>query len=584
MAGFFLWNNKISIPNQKVLSSFQDLGYKPGKILQFGNWNVAVFQKQLYEIENFKEFNDGVICCTGTFGYKGKVYEQTLDAIYHDYQNNCLEITGFWGSFSIIILTAKGATIIRDGACLSRIYTYESTPVFSSSFAAIIQILDAAFTFHKEAATELLATGVLTGNATIVAEIKRLTSGSQNKFINLIESKAKTYSEPKNRDEALEQQIEITSNFYKTVFSDFQNYLPDVRFDIGITGGMDSRLNIALALKTTDKQKLCLHTHWRKAGMADSDYKYAHIFAEQMNMPLHKVEVLSPMDMTEQQLSENFEAAFQLSDGVIRPGCYWDEAYSTSAYREKLAKAPYLRLLGFGGEQYRNGERYPLRSSRSLQSWVRWEMLYFFAGRYFITESEAQKTEQRIVNNLIQLFGKKPTLNLRNHKTYIRLVQSPSYRSLQASMENRLGFCLNMFLDTQLSVPSELCIPFLGKSLSFQLDMIQRISPQAAQIPNGYGFNFAKGEPLKSKIGANIWQLLPPAIKHPVYAKLKKYNFSQHIPMLAKKHFFISQLEEFVQSTGIPIDFKYHRLVRSRGRLILNLGYFLKKYENKLII
>jgi|GEM_PF-2360861 len=582
MAGFFLWDSSVSIASEKVQSSFGELDYKEGTYLHFKTWNIVIFQKKLYDIQNFKIFPDGIICCTGTFGYKGKVYEQALNQIFSEIQSNSIDLSAFWGSFSIIILNDRGVTLLRDGAGLSRIYQYSDQPVYSSSFAGLINILDEKMTLNTVASTELLASGVLTGDATIVNEIKRVLIGTPQHHITVFESKAKEYSAPHNRTEALNQQIEIAKKYYTTVFNDFLNYMPDIQFDIGITGGMDSRLNAVLAMHTVDKSKISLHTHWRKAGLNDSDYKYAHIFSEKTSIPLHIREVIHPHDMSQDELIANFEAAYALSDGVIRPGCYWDEAYSTENYRKNILQTPYLRLLGFGGEQYRNGERLPIKSGRSLKSWIKWEMLYFFAGRYFVSEHDAIQTENHIASNLRNVFIKNSNLNLKNYKEYIRQIQSPSYRSLQASIENRLGFCLNTFLDTQLSVPSLLCIPFLGKSLSFQLNMIKTISPETSAIPNGYGFNFNKGESALGKIRSNLWQIIPAYIKHPLYAKLKKHNISKHIPHLTEKHFFISELEEICKSTGIPLDFKKHRLVRSRSRLMLNLGYFLKKHTNKI--
>jgi hypothetical protein len=581
MAGLYFWHDKVNHKLDEVKSSFIHLLYDEPKYFNYGKWNVLVFPKTGYSINNWCETSEGIICGVGTFGYKGQFYDHALPLILHDFIDGSIDNDGFWGSFIIVILCNGNLTLMRDGAGLSRLYRNQNGDQYSTSFAGLIHCSNTSLTFNRDAATELLTTGVLTGDQTIVNEINRITRVDAVSQFKIIEIFPEELQEPFTRTEALAQQIELTNNYFSRIANDWQNYFNGGVIDVGITGGMDSRLSAALALKT--KANIVFHTHWRKEGLKNDDYRYAHIFAEKTGIKLNEQVVKDPFEMSNDEIEVNFDKSYCLSDGVIRPGAYWDEAFSTREYRAGLTPVPYLRFLGFGGEQYRNGERLPMTSKRSLASWIRWEMMYQFAGRYFLSEGEAMRLQNRIEQNLIDLFNNRsPFLNLPNFKNYVRLVQSPSYRSLQASMENRLGFCINPFLDTALSVGSLKAIPFLGKSLSFQLDMIKAISPLAAAIPNGYGFDFSKGEPIHLKAGAVAWQLLPPQIKHPVYAKYKKYNFTGYIPRLAAQHAFVSKLEKIVLQLDLPIDFEKHRLVRSRARLMLNLGYFLLKNASKL--
>jgi hypothetical protein len=291
------------------------------------------------------------------------------------------------------------------------------------------------------------------------------------------------------------------------------------------------------------------------------------------------------LELTEKQLIDNFESSYCLSDGVIRPGVYWDEAYSTEDYRLSIYnEKPFIRLYGFGGEQYRNGERIPLKSNRKLKSWIRWEMMYKYTGRYFNNDNEARLIENRIETNLIKQFGsRKINLNLHNYKKYIKLVQSPSYRSLQASMENRLGFCINPFLDVQLSDPAEFAIPFLGQSLDFQLSMIRKLSPFLAAVPNGYGFDFTKGEPLQYKIGSILWQNSPIILKYKLYAEYKNHYFSDYIFQLKKRNGIVEDMLIEIEKMKLPLNMDKHLLVRSRSKLVLNLGYFILRNSSKII-
>jgi len=581
MAGFYLWHNSAKCDPDQVMTQFESLDYGKGKFIHYGDWNIIIYPKKNYSIDNWKIFPGGIICAVGTFSYKNSFYDSALEAIFHDVKHNCIRSTKFWGTFIIIVVTSNGNYLIRDGAGLTRLYRHREDKIYSSSFAGLISCSDQYFSFDRDAATELLTTGVLTGDQTLLREVNRIITGEVIDGFQKIETYPENLPEPLNRNQALDQQLNVTGAYFRGIITDWFNYMPDSVLDIGITGGMDSRLLLSMVMDHT--QRITLHTHWRKEGMKNDDFRYAHIFARETSLTLNTREVRTPFEMDEQDIQTNFERAYCLSDGVIRSGCYWDEEYSTANYRSELSAPPYLRLLGFGGEQYRNRERLPLNSSRSLKSWIRWEMLYQFAGGYFISKEAEENIINRIELNLTSQFNDSIIyLNLYNYKKYIRLIQSPSYRSLQSTMENRLGFCLSPFLDINLSDPAFLAIPFLGRALSFQLEMLNRISPVIASLPNGYGFDFSRGEPACLRAGAVFWQNMPAYLKYPLYARLKNYYRTDYIEQLAGKHKFIRDLEEIVADLDLPIDLRKHRLVRSRARLLLNLGYFIKRNSDKI--
>jgi hypothetical protein len=579
MAGLVFWHNLELLDSNEVMKCFYSLNYVTGKHLQMGDWNVAIFPKRDYNIKNWLVESDGAICGVGTFAYKGKFYDKALPSIYKDFKKSNFDKAALWGSFIIIVFIKGIFNVIRDGAGLTRLYQVTNKRIFSTSFAGLINCTKLNFTIDKDAATELLATGVLIGKSTLLNEITSIQIEQPISHFFLFESRSPLYHGPLNRKEAVEQQIAISKEFTKNVVDDWFNYSNKGIIDIGMTGGLDSRLLVSLFYFFTSR--IVIHTHWRKEQMMNDDYKYAHIFANESGIPLYVKRIKMSYEMSRIELESNFHEGYCLSDGEIRPGVYWDEPYCTAKYRSEIVPQPFLRLFGFGGEQYRNGECFPYKYYRSLKSWIKWEMNYQFAGRYLKDEDAAKKLEKRIEDKLIQILRSK-RLDIFSFKKYVRLIQSPSYRSLQAQMENRLGFCINPFLDIQLSSPSALAIPYLGRSLNFQLEMISKISKEFASIPNGYGFNFYKGEPVFRKLGALGWQGLPPWAKHPLYAKYRNFYRSDYIPYLSEKQEFIRNLENSVISLNLPIDFNKYRLVSTRSKLMLNLGFFLLKNQSKL--
>ena len=571
MAGVFFWHNSYKIKSQRVNSVFSTFEYRNGHYLEMGNWNVLVFGKKNYEIQNWAVYDNCSICICGTFSYKGKFYDSALKILCTDVKNYKLDLNAFWGSFLILIYTDNQFYVIRDGAGLTRLYNYKNI-VFSTSYMGLIKSLGQNLNFNRDAAVELLTTGLISGNQTLVKEITSINIDQKISNFIFFESQVRQEPIPNTREESVEQQLILIENYFKNLEQDWHSYYPNGIFDIGMTGGMDSRLLAAIILKQTNK--VVCHTHWRTRQNQDTDFKYAHIFCDATGVDIHTQKVLSPQEMTGMQLEDNFKKCYSFSDGEIRPGCYWDEAYCTSHYRSALCRPPFLRLMGFGGEQYRNQERLSLVREKSLKSWIKWDLMYQYAVHIFTSPKAQDDICDSIALNIKSKCGF-DYMDLAAYKKYVQVFQSPSYRSLQSFLENKLGFCINPFLDVNLSSAALLAIPFLGKSLKFQLDLINKINPKISAIPNSYGFNFTKGEPCLLRFSAILWQVVPSYIKYPLYTRKNKYYDSNSVFVLMDKHRFINDIITAVRQLSLPIDVNKLCRVRSRGRLVLNLGYFL---------
>ena len=582
MAGLFFWKkNHQLLSKTKISENFSSLGYKKPHFFNNTEWEIGVFPKKKYDIANYFTKGENMICGVGTFGYKGLVYNEALPTILHDFENGRLGHTKFWGSFIILILTQNDLFIFRDGSYLTRLYYNVEQNIFSTSFAGLIENSNKTLSFNHDAATELLVTGLITGNETIIKEIFQLVPGYELTYPKVIYSEPVVVGEPSDRGNAIVQQVDLVLNYYDTVLNSWYNFMPDSVIDIGATGGMDSRLSIAAGFKTTSNIEL--HTLWRKEGMKNSDFRYAKIIAEKTGLILNTKEITPTLEMTDEQLESTFQEAYNLCDGVIRPGNYWDEEYNTEKYRMNVASKANLKLLGFGGEQYRNEERIPLKSNRDIESWINWEMMYHLTGDSFNVLSDKIRIKKKKKKKISQQLGRNNLkLNLYNHKEYVKRIQTPSYRSLKATIENRVGFCVNPFLDVLLSEPAKLAIPFLGRSQSFQLDMMKNISPEITHIPNGYGYNFLNGEPFQNKLASILWQKLPPALKFPLYVEYKKGNKSNYLENLCNCFPLIGELMKHIEDLKLPINLEKLSKTKEKSRLILNLGYFIQKNRHIL--
>ncbi len=576
MAGFLLYRKDQQLNMNVVSNLFQENGYNEGYYIDLGDWQIYLLPKKLYKIKNWFMSGNDIITCCGTFCYKGLFYEKALERIIDDMEKNIINNSDFYGTFTLIIKVKNKLRLVRDGSEIYKIYKISNCEIYSSSFYVLNRLMEEQQELNIMPTLELLNTGCIMGEDTILKKIKLHRLSDNIPGFETILGVAKQYRNPQSYKEAVLQQIDITKNYIKTIGDAWNYYIKGAPIDIGLTGGLDSRYIAGLVLK--ENYNLVFHTHWRKKQNKNLDFRFAKGLAHHLSIPISSKDVMDPLDLSNEQLADNFNEAYKFCDAIIRPGCYWDEPYSTFQYRENIRPTPYLRLLGFGGEQYRNMERLPIKANMSLESWIKWEMIYKFAGGYL-----DKKKYNELISYLSEKLKKQISyhyLNLITFKEYNRNVVSVSYRSIQTNLENKIGFCLSPYLDIQLSDPSFLAIPYLGNSFRFHLDMLKIVSPELAKYPNSYGFDFFRGEPLSSRMAATIWQLLPVNIKYPLHSVLYPHK-SNYIEQLSKNHQIIREFESIIKNVLFELKYNNYRKVVSRSKMALNLAFFLK--QNRMV-
>lgn len=577
MAGFYIWHSSKSLNVKEINNTFSELDYTSGKHLISKDWNAIVFQKTHYNINNYIDFKNGFIFGTGTFSYKKQFYNNALQLLINDIKNNAINLKAFWGSFVIFYSDDNKTLLLRDSAKLQRLYTNENRLSYSSSFVGFLRSQDQKLNINKETITELLSTGLVIGNETIVKEIEFVDDMSNNHPFPILYSEIQEIVSEKIYDKVVAQHAELVKGFVKDISEVWIKYLPQSILNVSITGGLDSRLITAAIM--ANHSNFDFYSYWRNENSKDQDFNYASFIASYLNKKLHYLPVKQSMEMSEDELKETFRIAHNSSDGVVRPGSFWDEEFSSMNYRAGLGNLPYLRVTGFEGEYYRNMERLPFKSSRSLNSWINWEMIYRFAGNNFTSAKQHSAIVERIAYKLQHLVGEK-SLNLFTYKEYYRKAVVPSYRGLQNNVENRTGFIISPFADTIVSQNASLAIPYLGKSLQFEIDMLKYLSMDLAKLPNDYNFDFTRGE--KTKLAVTLWQKLPPQIKHKVFSALRGYYKDTYIASLVNQSNFITSLVDTVEQLDLPLNVHKLTLRSVRGKLILNLGYFIKHNQKWL--
>jgi len=577
MAGFVLFNKSTNISFQKAQSVFKELDYLRGKELSFQDWNLIVFPKLDFpDVSNWYERNQDIIIGIGTFIYKNGFYNHALPVILDDLHEGKLDSNAFLGSFIIIAFVNDKFYMLRDGGHLLRLHGNSEKDVYSNSFASILRLSKSKKHINTLAIEELLSTGLITGNDTIIEGIEFINGDDIHKDFTLIESSPNEADLPKNQHEAVIQQVENVKLYLRNVNRAVTINNNHFKFNFSITGGLDSRLLTAIALQ--ENLDFDFYTYWRDKSDANEDFRLAMMIGEYLSIPVHYKEIHKSKDLIDESFLNLLDEGYKSCDGVIRPGSFWDEEFTNIAYRRSLVAQPFIRMTGFEGEFYRNMERLPLSKGISYKEWVRWEMIYRFAGHNFYDKKHQIEIENKIINNVEKVI-KPGTLDLYKFKKYYRKFIVPSYRSLQNNTENKFGFILSPFADIMLSELAINAIPFLGNSLQFEIDMLNLVSKDLAKLPNDYGFDFSEGEKANQKIAVKIWQKMPESFKHQVLSLIRNHKDS-YINEIKNSSVEKRRIIERVEDLKLNLDIKKFANRSTRNRLIINLGYFLYKNEN----
>jgi hypothetical protein len=93
---------------------------------------------------------------------------------------------------------------------------------------------------------------------------------------------------------------------------------------------------------------------------------------------------------------------------------------------------------------------------------------------------------------------------------------------LRANIENQILSHLSPFTDMFLSDFAYDAIPWLGKSLRFQMDLLKNINYDLASVNSNYGFPFSKDEPFIRKAKVIGKDFIPKSIFFKINQKLKR--------------------------------------------------------------
>lgn len=468
--------------------------YSCQKQYKIGDWVLAIYKNESLS-KSIQTHATGEVngICIGTPLYKSFPFHEVLKRVSDDFFLNKLDTEALQGNFVFIFWKNDELYFLMDKLGVQPLYFDEVNGRFSSSFLYLLQTGGRKYKMNRSAFLEKLATGFILGEDTLVSGIRKIlpTTGLHDILNSSLHWVSHSYSDINDlqfhsdgRQKSIGRQIEKFSSYFQKVNSSFQQSIGD----LGLSGGFDCRLILALAEKYLDT-KLHLHSH-NTVGVHDSQLIHAKELAlvyesELQLIPTKRIESL-PDDQIDNVLFKNL--VFFDGNSARHLGAF-SETYTYDYKKASMGNAFYS-LNGLGGEILRDS----YFSGSKKMKWNEWVNRYVFMP--FSIEATGSKQNLQIVSDYVrsklerQLPLNWDKMDIFSTHAYYGLIKMPQCNGAVAAAYNKVSPFLFPFIEYNNVIEALKAVPYLGVGGTYQAALINKICPQLAKVSSTYGSGF----------------------------------------------------------------------------------------------
>ncbi len=546
-------------------------------VRSFGGFRLFLSGKSSSLPVNYYEKDGFFTGAVGTFTYDGCSYSESLKKIHTEYLGGSFDHGRLIGHYFIFIWNGSLLAVLADGSGILKAYHTTDFSYFSNSFTSLAGLIRPRMTLNKDVLLENLLTGSITGNETVINEIRVISSATSVltgnlQFVYPTPPESRSFS---GEASARRYQLDLISNY----FDMFRNMADEFGTDVGLTGGLDSRMILGFTQEKFSKYQV--HSHYRHSENIDRTIAgeiTAMLGRDLISPPVGKWEGLSP----EEKISQ-FEQSYIFSDGQIRRHNFWDEKYNTFQYIEAVQQHNMLNFSGIGGEQYRNGSANQ-RVSVSLRKWLKDSFIRPYLGPGGTDSRTFNALTERMEHKISSLlFDGSPgrNLSLSDIKRIENEVLIPAYRGIRPDSVNRIKYSLSPFADYRLSREAYSIIPYLGNSLNFEKGMLQELSPSLAKMRSAYGFPLNRKEPVTGRVlRVGSRTLIPPGII--IFIKHRKGRFKSMLKKRVTPDPDLRIIMDTFNSLELPADTTALMHNPQIARNIYAIGFMVAKLQERI--
>jgi hypothetical protein len=508
---------------RRALGSLDAKRLARGPVVDGEGFALFLFHKRLLRAEQLVMLPGGdFIAAVGTLFYRGKCGAAALRLLYEDFGGAADLFSQLYGSYAVILRKHGTVSWFNDYFGTYHVYGDEQGDVVSSSFLAVLATLP-QLRVCEQALYEYVFDAASYGDETPVRGVRRLDAAQIHELHPRRRAASKRHAcSPAELPASFDQQVDAANAELVAYFRTLRAGVGD-RMLLGLSGGYDSRLLLAAALKAGAAPALFV------GGPAGSqDVRLAQAVAARAGLPLAHLDTASLPRSPPAQFAAGAREKLAYYDGVgIRGAVNDGEEY---LWRCQRLRGPLLELNGGGGEIYRDFWKLPDRRIALLEfvaGVLEFKNLDKFAAAS--ARFSRERYRESLVHKLKRALrtGADSMSRAELASLYTRL-RSAAFAGPSNKELNLLAHGLLPFAEPRLALPSY-AVPLRHKVYGrFEAHMIRRLSPALAELPSSYGHPFSVEPPLKKRLRESLERhcrsVLPLPLLFAAYRRLRKQN------------------------------------------------------------
>lgn len=523
------------------------------------------------------------IDCIGTPLYKNYKFIDGFQEIIADYFSGNLQQKNIKGNYLFLFQNVNSLKILSDKTFQHHLFYDRKSGLISNSFLHIVENKKNKLELNDFGFYEKLILGFNLTENTVIKDIVRISPDNLQKikkinvsyvFDHRLPKLSKLEFHSKGKNQSLLCQQEKLCDYFKSINLIFKDKIGD----LGLSGGFDCRLLLALAEKNINS-KLHLHTH-ATAGVHERQSNYAEMLARVYGTSVDKVITISPNKLNDDQFFQMLDDNITFFDGrTARHLGAYSQTYTQNYKKQSMGNAFYS-LNGLGGEIYRDSY---FTGSKKM-SWDEWAERYLFLeGASLIVSYEKIGEISSQIKEIIRkrLGWDKEYYDIVFTHAYYGFIKMPLCNGNLVSAYNKISPFLLPFVEYSNVLEALKAIPYLKIGGSYQARLIEKISPRLAEVNTSYGSNF-KNLGLKYYFWSFLKTIANSKKRNKIVnaSLIKKSNSD----MAIKEFKRLNEINAFKNAISkiIEIDNRINinvALVEStQKRNIIVLSHFLRKY------
>ena len=589
MGAFFLYRVDSKLLLDDASRVFECKGFGQRRQFELKDWVLWHYPKQLVDTPNYSVEEDGsAVFCYGTVVYRRLGYEPSLKRLLHDFRQDRLELDELLGNFCLLFWDGRVLSLLTDRLNVQHVFFNEERTCFSSSLLAVLAASPRPLALNPLAAYEMLSTGYIISPDTLVKGIYSLNSDLKAS-INSAENDIKFIlhrPKPTLRDfhkDGLEDSVERQLSVLQTYFKSIDRLHREYGGELGLSGGYDGRLILALSRHLS--KPVGLHTH-HTLGFHDRERKIAERLAAIYGSEITVVPTKPMEDHDENRLREILWDNLYLFDArcAYSVGAF-GETY-TPNYRKRTLADNRLGLNGLGGEILRNSYFSPL-SRFPWSAWLDCNVYYPFAKEVVGSQERWREVREHVLSKMesylqMALSGK---ADMHTAHTYYGYLRMPECAGNVNNAYNQISFFLTPFIETTVISEALKAIAFIGANGCYQAELIKRSAPHLAEIVSHYGFNFSKVSArhmIKSKVKAAMPLRLRHYRERYLLVRHSRSPSFQRFSNFLSKSRAMQEIQEALSDFFSGADWQKAMLHFAQRRATIFLGSFFVEFSHKL--